>query len=101
MGIIKAFTESVSGTLADQWMDVFTAASFDELTVVSPGVKKTSNNGNGSNNTGSECVIANGSKIFVPENTAAFIFSQDSIENIITPSGVYEYQEGEDSLFRR
>lgn len=99
MGIIKAFTDSVSTTLADQWIDVFTAASFDELTVVSPGVKKTSNNGRGSNYKGSEGIITNGSKIFVPENTAAFIFSQDSIENIITISGAYEYQEGKDSIF--
>ena len=99
MGIIKAFTESVSGTLADQWIDVFTAAPFDELTVVSPGVKKTSNNGRGSNYKGSEGVISNGSKIFIPENTAAFIFSQNSIENIITTPGAYEYQEGEDSVF--
>lgn len=49
MGIIKVFKESVSNTLADQWLDVFTASPFDELTVVTPGVKKTSNNGKGNN----------------------------------------------------
>ena len=61
--------------------------------------KKTSNNGKGNNYNGCECLITNGSKIFVPENTAAFIFSQDTIENIITTSGAYEYQEGENSIF--
>ena len=99
MGILKAFTSSVGGTLADQWKDLITAGAFDEHTVVVPGYLKSTNNGRGSNYNGSSGVISNGSKIFVPENTAAFIFSQSGIENIITTPGGYEYQDGEDSVF--
>lgn len=99
MGILKAFTSAVGGTLADQWKDIITAGSFDEHTVVAPGCLKSTNNGRGSNTNGSDGVISNGSKIFVPENTAAFIFSQSGIENIITTPGGYEYQDGEDSIF--
>lgn len=44
-------------------------------------------------------MISNGSRIFVPENTAAFVFSQAGIENIITESGSYDFQEGEKSIF--
>ena len=31
MGLIKAFSGAISGTLADQWKDIVTADSFDEV----------------------------------------------------------------------
>jgi membrane protease subunit (stomatin/prohibitin family) len=99
MGILKAITDSVGGTFADQWKKLITAGDFDEHTAVAPGILKTNNNGRGVNIQGSMDVISNGSKIFIPENTAAFIFSQAGIENIITTPGGYEYQEGEESVF--
>ncbi len=99
MGILRAFSSAVGGTLADQWKDIITAGNFDEHTVVALGCLKSTNNGRGSNTNGSSGVISNGSKIFVPENTAAFIFSQSGIENIVTIPGGYEYQNGEDSIF--
>ena len=95
MGIIKAFFDSVGGAFADQWKELITAGHFDEHTAVAPGILKTNNNGRGVNTLGSIDVISNGSKIFIPENTAAFIFSQAGIENIITTPGGFEYQEGE------
>ncbi|MBC3803340.1 SPFH domain-containing protein [Acetobacterium fimetarium] len=99
MGIINAFIDSVGGAFADQWKELITAGHFDEHTTVAPGILKTNNNGRGVNTLGSIDVISNGSKIFIPENTAAFIFSQAGIENIITTPGGFEYQEGEESLF--
>lgn len=73
MGLIRSFTGALGGTFADQWKDIITAGSFDEHVVVSPGIFQSSNNGRGSNFHGSSGVISNGSKIYVPENTAAFI----------------------------
>jgi len=99
MGIICAFTGAISGTFADQWKDIITARHFDEHTVVSPGVLQQPSNGRGTYNTGTDGVISNGSKIFVPENTAAFIFSQSGIEEIITAAGGYEYQSGQSTIF--
>lgn len=99
MGILKAFADSLTGSFADQWKELITAGNFDELTVVAPGLLKSKNNGRGSNTKGSDGVISNGSIIFVPENTAAFIFSQGGIENVITKPGGYEYQDGEKSFF--
>lgn len=99
MGILKAIGDSVNGTLADQWKDIITAGNFDEQTVVAPGVLNSTNRGRGTNYKGSENIISNGSKIFVPENTVAFIFGQSAIENMITESGSYEYQDGEASIF--
>ncbi len=99
MTIIQAFTGALGGTFADQWKDIITAGPFDEHTAVAPGVLKQTNNGRGTNYKGSMGVISNGSKIFVPENTAAFIFSQAGIEDIITQAGGYEYQNGQRSIF--
>jgi membrane protease subunit (stomatin/prohibitin family) len=99
MGIFNAIAGAIEGTFADQWKEIITAGFFDEHTVVSPGVIKRSNNGRGENFSGSDAVISNGSKIFIPENTAAFIFSQSGIEDIITIPGGYDYQNGEKSIF--
>lgn len=99
MGIKKAFEDALSSTFADQWRDIFTASKFDEHTVVVPGVMKNYNNGKGSNDKGSEGVITAGSKILIPENTAAVIFSQDGIEEIITTPGEHIYTNGEETLF--
>lgn len=99
MGIIQAFAGALGGTLADQWKDIITAGHFSEYTVVAPGVYQPTNNGRGTNYKGSADVISNGSKIFVPENSAAFIFSQAGIEEVIDVPGGYEYQAGQASVF--
>jgi len=99
MGIIRAFTGAISGTFADQWKDIITAGQFDEYTVVAPGVLRQPSKGRGTYNNATDGVISNGSKIFVPENIAAFIFSQSGIEEIITEAGGYEYQSGQSSIF--
>lgn len=99
MGLKQAFSGSISGTLADQWRDVVSAGPFGEHTVVAPGVYRQTNNGRGTNDNGSTDVLSNGSKILVPVNTAAFIFSQAGIEEIITEPGGYEYRNGQSSLF--
>lgn len=98
MGIFDAAFDSLGGVLADQWKDVVTAAPFDEHTAVAPGIRKSSQNGRGAN-MGAEDILSNGSIIFVPENTAAFIFSQAGIEQVITQPGGFEYRGGEASVF--
>lgn len=98
MGIIDAAFDSFSGTLADQWKDIITAAQFDERTAVAPGMRKATQDGYGYNH-GLDNVLSNGSIIYVPENTAAFIFSQSGIEEVITEPGGYEYRNGQLSVF--
>lgn len=97
MAILDSIIDSVSGLLADQWKDVIVAAKFDEHSVVVPGVRKVQQNGRG-NNKGSNEVISNGSYIFVPENTVAFVYSRAGIELVIDQAGGYEYRNGEFSL---
>lgn len=101
MGIVQAFSGALGGTFADQWKDIITAGHFNEYTVVAPGVYQQTNNGRGTNYKGSADVIPNGSKIFIPENTAAFIFSQAGIEDVITQPGGYEYLAGQPSILNR
>lgn len=98
MGILDAAFDAFSGTLADQWKDIVTVEEFDERTAVAPGVRKRSNEGYGYNQ-GQSNILSNGSIIYVPENTAAFIFSQSGIENVITEPGGYEYRNGQLSVF--
>lgn len=98
MGIIDAAFDSIGGVLADQWKDIVTAPTFDEHTVVAPGIRKNSQNGRGANR-GAEDILSNGSLIFVPEGTAAFVFSQAGIEQVITTPGGFEYRNGEASVF--
>lgn len=98
MGIIDAAFDAFSGTLADQWKDIITAGKFDERTVVAPGVRKASQDGYGYNHEQGN-VLSNGSIIYVPENTAAFVFSQSGIEEVITNAGGYEYRNGQLSVF--
>lgn len=99
MGIFKAFNDAVESSFADQWKEIITAGDFDEHTLVAPGIIKRRDNWRGTNDYGSEGVISNGSKIFVPENTAAFVFNQSAIENIVLIPGEYEYLDGDDSVF--
>lgn len=98
MGLLDAAFDSIGGVLSDQWKDIVTAAPFDEHTAVAPGVRKNSQNGRGANR-GAEDILSNGSVIFVPENTAAFVFSQAGIEQVITEPGGFEYRNGEASVF--
>lgn len=99
MGLIKAFSGALKSTFGDQWKDIITDSGFDNHTLISPGIRKTQDNGRGSEFKGSSGVITKGSKIFVPENVACFIFSQSGIEQVVTEPGGYEYNEGQDSIF--
>lgn len=98
MGILGAAFDAFSGTLADQWKDIVTVEEFDERTAVAPGVRKRNNEGYGYNQ-GQSNILSNGSIIYVPENTAAFIFSQSGIEDVIAKPGGYEYRDGQLSVF--
>lgn len=94
MGILKAISNSFSGAFADQYKEIIIPNGFDEHTLVSPGIVK-----NSRNNNSTPGVISNGSIIGVPENTAAYIFDKNGIEQVITSPGGYKYENGEDSIF--
>ena len=59
MGLIKAFTGAVGGTLADQWKEYFYCDSMAANVLVTKGKKRTSSRS--SNTKGSDNIISNGS----------------------------------------
>ena len=93
MGFIKAFTEALGGTFADQWQDFYmprpnvpaTAALFE-------AVPKGENAGRGENTKGSENIISNGTKIIVPEGTALITIQDGAITGMIAEPGGFIYK---------
>jgi membrane protease subunit (stomatin/prohibitin family) len=100
MGLISAGIGAVSGTLADQWIDFFTAPAFDEQTLVAPGVLRERNSGRGSNKSGSTNIVTDGSRIAVPENTAVIITDGGGIVSVSTEPGYFVFRnDGQPSIF--
>lgn len=103
MGFIKAFTGSLSGSLADQWLDFYLPdPSVTATAGIFPAVKKGSNNGRGENTKGNENIISNGSKIIVPENTALITMEEGAITGIVAEAGGFIYSsdnENSQSIF--
>lgn len=71
MGIFKAASAAVRGTLADQWLEAFSCDAPDADTLVLRGRKMTSERS--SNTEGSDNVISAGSAILVPDGAAAIV----------------------------
>ena len=49
MALIRAFAGALSGTFADQWLDIITVGQFDEHAVLMPGIYQETNRDRGSN----------------------------------------------------
>lgn len=64
MGIVKALTTAISGSLADQWLEVIEAGEMGDQTVFSTGVKIRK----GSNTKGTDNTVSDGSVIHVYPN---------------------------------
>jgi membrane protease subunit (stomatin/prohibitin family) len=100
MGLISAGLGAGGGTLADQWLDFFTAPVFDEQTLVAPGSLQEKNSGRGSNTCGSANIVSDGSRVVVPENTAVIITDGGRIVSMSTEPGYFVFQnDGQPSVF--
>lgn len=64
MGIVKALTSAVGGSLADQWLEVIEAGNMGDQTVFASGVKIRK----GSNTRGTDNTVSDGSVIHVYPN---------------------------------
>ncbi|KAA1415355.1 SPFH domain-containing protein [Nocardioides humilatus] len=100
MGLISAGIAAVGGTMADQWLDFFTAPAFDEQTLVAPGVLHERNGGRGTNKRGSANIVTDGTRIAVPENTAVIITDGGGIVSVSTEPGYFVFRnDGQPSIF--
>lgn len=101
MGIVQVIKGSVSDTLNSQWKEVVTVGEFEEDRAVSPGYILYGNNGKDKKYKKEIGYLTSGSKILVPLNTAAFIFTNGGVEEVIAEPGAYIYEGGEKSVFNK
>lgn len=92
MGFIKAFTGGIGGAFADQWLDFYAPQENVPATAaIYHAVPQSTNNGRGSNTSGSINVISNGSKIIVPEGAALITMQDGAITGIVSEPGGFIY----------
>lgn len=96
MGLIKAFSSSVSSALGDQFKEYVSCPAMDDDILVQRGIV---NHGKGNKNP-SENIISNGSAIMVPESTAMMIVQNGKIMDFCAEAGTYTFESGsEPSIF--
>jgi membrane protease subunit (stomatin/prohibitin family) len=93
MGLIRAITGAIGGTLADQWKDFYTIpAGLPSTAAVFAAVPQGTNAGRGSNTKGSSNIISNGTKIVVPEGYGLLLFQDGKITGLAAEPGGYIWQ---------
>ena len=97
MGLIKAFTGSVSGELANQWKELFVCDSMDNSVLLKRAEHKVS--GRSTNTKGDQDVITKGSVVIVIGQCALLVDSGKIIDLAAEP-GAYEWEDnGSASIF--
>ncbi len=89
MGIFKATSAAVRGTLADQWLEAFTCDALNADTLVLRGQKMTSERS--SNTEGSDNVISAGSSILVPDGAAAVVTEMGKVIACYSEPGEHKF----------
>lgn len=96
MGLIKAFTSSVSSSLGDQFKEYVSCGVMEEGVLLQKGEV---HHGKG-NKKPSENIITNGSAIMVPESTAMMVVENGKILEFCAEAGTYTFDKGtEPSIF--
>ena len=98
MGLIKAGTGAVGGTLADQWKEYFYCNAMDKEVLVMKGKKQTSSRS--SNTKGNDNIISDGSVIAVADGQCMMIVEQGKIVEVCAEPGEFTYDAStEPSIF--
>lgn len=98
MGLIKAFSGSVSGELANQWKELFVCDSMSNDVLLKRASHKVS--GRSSNTKGDADVITKGSAVIVNEGQCALLVDNGQIIDVAAEAGAYEWEEnGSASIF--
>ncbi len=98
MGLIKAITGAVGGTLADQWKEFFYCDALPNNVLMRKGQKRTSSRS--SNTKGEDNIISNGSGIAVADGQCMMIIEQGKIVEVCAEPGEFTYDSSsEPSIF--
>lgn len=89
MGIIKAATSSLGGTLADQWLEVIEPEDMSDQTVMTKGVMVRKDDKRGSNRKGTSDVITDGSVVHVCPNMMMLLVDGGKIIDYTAEEGYY------------
>jgi membrane protease subunit (stomatin/prohibitin family) len=89
MGIIKAATSSIGGTLADQWLEVIEPEDMSDQTVMTKGVMVRKDDKRGSNRKGTADVITDGSVVHVYPNMMMLLVDGGKIIDYTAEEGYY------------
>ncbi|MDR1567661.1 MAG: SPFH domain-containing protein [Streptococcaceae bacterium] len=89
MGIIKAATSMISGSLADSWLEVIEPDDLSQDTLLTSGVAVRRDDKRGSNKKGTADFITDGSIIHVPVNTMMLLVDGGKIIDFSAEEGYY------------
>lgn len=90
MGIFKVGIGSISGALADQWLETIEPEEMDNGVLASYGVTVRTKDSRRGNKKGTEDIISNGSIIHVPENTTMLLVDGGKIISATDEAGYYQ-----------
>ncbi len=91
--VINVRGEFVDSSFMDRFRKKITAGGSDGTSLVLPAAVV------GKDESGFLVEVTDGTRIIVPEGTAAYIFCNNTVENLIAEPGNYEYYTGDASLY--
>lgn len=94
MGLIKAATSSLTGGLADQWLEVIEPDNMSDTTVMTKGVMVRKNDKRNSNRKGTQDVLTDGSVIQVYPNMMMILVDGGRIIDYTAEEGYYTVKNG-------
>lgn len=92
MGLIRAASNAIKGTLADQWKEYFYCDALDADVLVARGMRKVS--GRSSNRRGDDNIITDGSHIAVADGQCMIIVEDGRVMDACAEPGAYTYDMG-------
>ena len=98
MGLIRAASGALGGTLADQWKEFFYCDAMDKDILVKRGQKRISSRS--ANTKGNDNIISNGSGIAVADGQCMLIVEQGKVVEVCAEPGEFTYDTStEPSIF--
>lgn len=100
MGLIKAISSGIGGSLADQWLEVIEPNDMGDNTVFTKGIMVRKNQKRGSNKKYTEDTVSNGSIIHVYPNQFMILVEAGKIVDYTAEEGYYKVDNSQlPSLF--
>ncbi len=90
MGIIKALTGAIGGSLADSWLEVIESAPMGDNTVFTRGIKVRKGDSRNQNTKGTDNTVSNGSVIHVYDNQFMLLTDGGKVVDYTAESGYYK-----------